>query len=126
MYKKLYNVLYIINIVLQGFWCLVFPLGIGFGIAWLLVEYADLPRWIFAVGMTFGVFVGLVSMCRFLISATEAMERLERSRRAEKEAKKRITHTPDGENEKSHMAEENEKSQENGEKDKGTDSDGEN
>lgn len=100
MYKKLYNVLYIINIVLQGFWCLVFPVGIGFGIAWLLVEYAHLPRWIFAVGMTFGVFVGLVSMCRFLISATEAMERLERSRRAEKEAKKRITHTPDGENEK--------------------------
>jgi hypothetical protein len=45
-------------------------------------------------------------------------------KRGEKEAKKRITHTPDGENEKNHMAEENEKSQENGEKDKGTDSDG--
>ena len=90
-------------------------MGIGFGIAWLLVEYADLPRWIFAVGMTFGVFVGLVSMCRFLISATDAMERLEKSRKAEKQAKKGITHTPGGENEKS---------QENGEKDKGTDSDG--
>ena len=100
MYKKLYNALYIMNIVLQGFWCLLFPVGIGFGLCWLLVEHAGLPGWTYAVGITLGVFVGLISMCRFLISATEAMERLEKSKAAERVKRPRIAAKPLGENDK--------------------------
>lgn len=88
MYKKLYGALYLLNIVLQGFWCLMFPMGVAFGLGWLAVRYISWPTWCYVPLMLIGAIVGLISMCRFLISATNAMDRLERQRKRDSEAKK--------------------------------------
>ena len=87
--NRAFNISYLINIVLQGFWCLLFPIGVAFGIGWLMVNKLFWPGWVMVPPLVLATFMGLYSMCKFLISATDAMDRMEKQREATKAEAKR-------------------------------------
>jgi len=80
MHKKLFSVLYAINIISQAIFTLLIPAALGFGLAWLFVTKCNAPEWLYAVLIPLGIVAGLVSMVKFAISASEGLERLERQR----------------------------------------------
>ena len=87
--NRAFGVSYLINIVLQSFWCLLFPIGIAIGLGWLMVNKLSWPSWVMVPPLILAVFMGLYSMCKFLISATDAMDRMEKQREADKESAKK-------------------------------------
>ena len=76
--KRFMNAMYALNIILQAFWSLLFPIGLGVLFGWLLTEKAGMGNYVFVILILLGVFVGLISMVRFLISALAGLERLEK------------------------------------------------
>ena len=80
MYRKLVGALYVLNIVFQSFFTLLTPVGVCFLISWLLVEYAEVGRWIYAPLLILGVLTGFYSMIKFVLSAMAGLERLEAQR----------------------------------------------
>ena len=88
MYKKLVGALYIMNIVSQAIFTLLFPILLGFGIAWLLVSYLCAPSFLYVIFIMLGVFCGLYSMVKFVMSAMSAYERLEKERTESKKTNK--------------------------------------
>lgn len=79
--KRFMNAMYAMNIILQAFWSLLFPIGAGVFLGWLLTEKAGLDDFVFVILILLGVFAGLISMVRFLISALAGLERLEKEQR---------------------------------------------
>ncbi len=84
MYKA-FNITYLVNMVIQGFWCLLFPIGVAFGIGWLFVNKLSWPGWVYVPLLVVATVIGLISMCRFLISSAEAMDRIEKERAQRRE-----------------------------------------
>lgn len=80
MYKRIVGGLYVLNIIAQSILTLLIPAGLMFLVSWLLVTYCATPEWIYAVLIPIGVLSGLVSMVRFAIRASEALNRLEAER----------------------------------------------
>ena len=87
--NRAFKASYLINIVIQSFWCLLFPIGIALGLGWLMVNKLSWPGWVMAPPLVFAVFIGLYSMCKFLISATHAMDRMDEQREKDREAARR-------------------------------------
>ena len=75
--KNFMNSMYALNIVLQSFWTLLMPIGVGVFFGWLLTEKCGIGNYIFVVFILLGVAVGFFSMIKFLISALAGLERLE-------------------------------------------------
>ena len=69
--------MYALNIIMQAFWSLLFPIGAGIFFGWLLTEKFGFGDYVFVILILLGVFTGLISMVRFLISALAGLERLE-------------------------------------------------
>ena len=88
--NRAFNVGYLINTVVQSFWCLLFPMGVALGIGWLMVNKLSWPGWVMVPPLIIATFVGLFSMCKFLISATNAMDKIEKQREAAREEAKRV------------------------------------
>jgi hypothetical protein len=80
MYRKIVSAMYILNIVAQALITLVTPAALLFFVGWLLVSKAGLPTWTYAIAIVLGILMGLVSMVKFVISASESLERLEKQR----------------------------------------------
>lgn len=78
MYKKIVNSLYLINIIFQAFFSLLFPVGCALLLAWYMVEKRDMPSWIYVILIILGVFIGLFSMVKFILVSMSAFERLEK------------------------------------------------
>ena len=90
MYKKLVSTLYLLNIVFQAFYTLALPIGIGVLASFLLTEYASAPKWIWALLLILGVFTGLYSMIKYILTATKNLDRLEAEKvKKAKEAKEK-------------------------------------
>ena len=87
--NKAFNFSYLLNMVIQGFWCLLFPIGIAFGIGWLLINKLSCPSWSMIPLVIIATFIGLFSMCRFLVSAADAMERMDKQRQKDREEARR-------------------------------------
>ena len=73
--------MYAFNIILQAFWSLLFPIGAGVLVGWLMTEKCGMGSCVFVILILLGVFVGIVSMIRFLLSALAGLERLEKEQR---------------------------------------------
>lgn len=94
MYKRFVNSLYLLNIIFQSFLNLLTPIGIGLLISYLLTSYAGAPSWIWALFTVLGVFAGLISMVKFILSATAALDRLEKEQNErQKNSNRNIRHT---------------------------------
>ncbi|MBO5101905.1 MAG: hypothetical protein J6C39_05170 [Clostridia bacterium] len=84
MYKGLVGALYVLNIVFQAFLTLLTPIGLGVLLSWLLVTYAGVGGWIYAVLVILGVISGLISMVKFVLTASAGYERLEKEQNRRK------------------------------------------
>ena len=85
MYKNLVSSLYVINIVAQAFFTLLIPPAFFFGINYAAVIWLDLPKWTYAISLSIGFILGIISMIKFAITASEALERLEKQRSSKKD-----------------------------------------
>lgn len=72
--------LYVLNIIMQALFSLIFTVAIFFGIAYLLVELVGWPSFLYAVFILLGVASGIYSMVKFILSSMAALEQLERER----------------------------------------------
>jgi hypothetical protein len=79
--KGAYSALYIANIVFQSIFTLLFHIGIGLLLSWLLVDKCGLPAWIYAIFIIIAVISGLISMIKFILSAMRALDNLEKARK---------------------------------------------
>ena len=79
-YGKFVSAVYIINVVIQGFFSLACPMGLGFLAAWLLVTRAGCPTFLYPVLIVLGTLIGLYSMVKFITDTMAAVERLEKQR----------------------------------------------
>lgn len=86
--RNFMNAMYALNIVLQGFWSLLFPVGVGILLGWLLTEKCGMGDYVFVILILLGVFVGIVSMVRFLLSALAGLERLEKEQQGKNNFRK--------------------------------------
>ena len=77
MYRKFISAMYLLNIIFQSFFDLALTIGATILISWLLVEKTGAPGWIYAPLVVIGVIIGFVSMIRFILSATRALDRIE-------------------------------------------------
>ena len=80
MYKRFVGAMYVINIIAQAIVTLLIPAAILFAIAWLFVAKCGAPEWLYAVMITLWIMSGFVSMIRFVIRASEGLERMENQR----------------------------------------------
>jgi hypothetical protein len=77
--KGAYSALYVANIVFQSIFTLLFNIGLGLLLSWILVDKCGLPTWIYAVIITIAVVTGLISMIRFILVAMRSLDNLEKS-----------------------------------------------
>ncbi len=80
MYKRFVGAMYVMNIIAQAIFTLLIPAALMFALAWLLVAKCGAPEWLYAVLITLGIISGFVSMIRFVIRASEGLERMEKER----------------------------------------------
>ena len=88
MQRKLIRGMYLWNLVLQSILSLLTPIGLSTLVAYLLAE-RGVGSWIYAVLIILGVFVGLSSMIRFLLTATAQIERLEKEHQSKDKQRRR-------------------------------------
>ena len=88
VYKKLVSALYVLNIVAQAIVTLLIPAGLMFLVGLFFVSSCGAPAWLYAVLIPIGVIAGFISMIRFVISASEGVERLEKQGRKNNNEKK--------------------------------------
>ncbi len=88
-YGKFVSAVYIINVVVQSFFSLACPMGLGLLAAWLLVEKAGAPAFLYAVLTVLGTLVGLYSMVKFILDTMTAVERLEKQHKEKDAAAKK-------------------------------------
>lgn len=76
---KLYSAIYVINIVFQSLFTLGMHIGVSILLSWVLVEKIGAPSWLYALIIIIGVFSGLFSMIRFILSTMKALDSLEKA-----------------------------------------------
>ena len=85
MYRNLVGALYVLNIVFQAIFTLVTPPAIFFFINYLCVSKLSFPMWTYAISLSVGFILGIISMIKFAIAASEGLERLEKQRKNKKD-----------------------------------------
>ena len=85
MYRNLVGALYVINIVFQAIFTLITPPAILFFINYICVSKLSFPKWTYAISLSVGFILGLISMIKFAIAASEGLERLEKQRKNKKD-----------------------------------------
>lgn len=78
MRNRVFNTVYMLNIVFQGILTLLTPAALFFFISYLLVKRCSFPDWCYAIAIILGILTGLYSMLKFLINATRVFERIEK------------------------------------------------
>ena len=85
MYRNFVGALYVLNIIFQAIFTLIIPPAIFFFINYLCVSKLSFPKWTYAISLSIGFVLGIISMIKFAISASEALERLEKQRKNKKD-----------------------------------------
>lgn len=75
MHKKLYDILFAINIVFQAAISGVVPGGLLFSLVYFLNRRFVLGDLFYALGITFSVLVGVYSLFKYAINATNILEK---------------------------------------------------
>ena len=83
-----YSSFYVINIVFQSIFTLLWHIGAGLLVGWIFVRFVGAESWIYVPLILAGVFTGLFSMVRFILAAMKALERIEEDKRKKLEEKK--------------------------------------
>lgn len=86
---KFIHFMHWVNIALQAIFSLLFPVALAVGGAYLLVSYANVGTWIYAVLILLGFGSGLVSMVRFVLIASRSVAALEEAEKQKQKNQKR-------------------------------------
>lgn len=86
--KQAYSTFYVVNIVFQSIFTLLWQIALGLFIGWLSVEKLGAPDWLYVPIILIGVVTGLVSMVRFILAAMRSLERLEEEKRKKEKQRK--------------------------------------
>ena len=78
MYKQTYSFVFVLNIVFQSIFTLLFQVGLGVLVGWLLTSFANAPEWVYVPSILLGVGTGLLSMVKFIMSAMRSLEAIEK------------------------------------------------
>ena len=84
--KQAYSTFYVINIVFQAIFTLLWQIATALIVGWLLVEKIGAPIWVYVPLILVGVITGLVSMVRFILAAMKSLERIEEQKRKKKKS----------------------------------------
>lgn len=79
--RETYSAVYVINIVFQAIFTLLWNIGLALLVGWALVRWASLPEWIYVPLIVAGVISGFFSMIKFILSAMKSLDRIEEERR---------------------------------------------
>ena len=82
--KQAYSTFYVINIVFQAIFTLLWQIAAALAVGWLFVEKFGAARWTYVPLILAGVITGLVSMVRFILAAMKSLERIESQKRKKK------------------------------------------
>ena len=85
MYKNFVSTMYVMSIIFQAIFTLLTPPALLFLINYLCVLKLSFPLWTYAISISTGFILGIISMIRFSIAASEALERLEKQRKNKKD-----------------------------------------
>lgn len=80
MYKKTVSALYLINIISQAIFTLVTPPALAAFLSFLLVKFASVPPFIYAILIPIAFIAGFFGMIRFIIKVGDGFERLQKER----------------------------------------------
>ena len=87
MRRETVSVLYVINIVLQAFFNILWQIGIMLLLSYLSIRFLGWPEWVYAPFTVFGALTGIYSMVKFILSASRGLENLERQRKMNEKSK---------------------------------------
>lgn len=79
--KGLYGAFYIVNIVFQAIFDLLFYIAVALLLSWLGVTKLGLPTWVYVPAITLGAICGMVAMIRFTVTAMRSLESIEGSQK---------------------------------------------
>ena len=94
--REAYGAFYVINIVAQAIFTLLWNIGLALLISWGAVAWLSAPEWIYVPLILIGVLTGLVSMVRFILAAMKSLDRLDEERRAKMKNKRNGNSQKDG------------------------------
>ena len=80
MKGRTFSTIYVINIVFESIFTMLFFIGVSILSGWLLVNYADFDRWVFVPLILLGTALGFTSMYRLIVASMKALERIENDR----------------------------------------------
>ena len=86
--KQAYSTFYVVNIVFQSIFTLLWRIALGLFVGWLSVEKLGAPDWLYVPIILIGVVTGLVCMVRFILAAMRSLERLEEEKRKKEKQRK--------------------------------------
>ena len=87
--KSSYSTFYVVNIVAQAIFTLIWYIFTALVIGWLLTNKLGAPSWTYVPLIMVGVALGLVSMVRFILAAMNSLERIEEENRKKKKLKEK-------------------------------------
>lgn len=87
--KDKYSAFYVMNIVFQSIFTLLWHIGLGLLVGWIFVRFVSVGEWIYAPLILAGVFTGLFSMVRFILAAMKALERIENDKRKKRKTEEK-------------------------------------
>ena len=87
--NKAYSTFYVINIVFQSIFTLLWQIFAALAVGWIFVEKLNAPRWLYVPLILVGVGTGLVSMVRFILAAMRSLERIEEQKLKQKKSEEK-------------------------------------
>lgn len=87
--KKGYSTFYVINIVFQSFFTLLWQIATALLVGWIFVRFVNAPEWIYVPLILVGVISGLVSMVKFILAAMRSLDRIEEQRRKKRKTEEK-------------------------------------
>ena len=85
VFRRTVSFLYVLNIIFQALFSLLFSIGFFLLLGWLSTTYLSLPPWVYVPLILFGVVVGIISMVKFILAATRSLDNLERQHQSDRE-----------------------------------------
>ena len=79
MYRQTFNAVYVLNIVLQSIFTLLFDVGIFVLLGWLFTAKLSFERWVFNPLILLGIALGVFSMVKLILISMKNLEALEES-----------------------------------------------
>ena len=84
--RQAYSAFYVINIVFQAIFTLLWQIATALLLAWLAVSKLGAPEWLYVIFIMAGVASGLISMVKFILAAMRSLERIEEEGRKKKKS----------------------------------------